>query len=173
MINIHSRNQLFRNIVKGKIAEQIARKDYENNGFQIIDTGIGSDFKVIKNNCSSKYEHVEVKQGNSRLTNRQKKTRSILKKKGIPYSIYRVSNKFLDNYISESPILSKLLSNFDLSQFTGEFVIKDPTSCPKCNLCSNGLNSIFVNFGLRNMGDDTVRVQSWCRKCRDNSRRVM
>jgi len=166
-----SRIQLTKNKLRGKLAEKIARSDYENNGFQIVDTGIGSDFKVIKNNDYSRCEYVEVKQGNSRLTKRQKKTRSVLKQKKIPYSIYRVSNKFLDNYISESPELSKLLSNFDLSQFTGVFVMTDPTSCPNCNLCSVGLDSILINFGLRNMGNGTVRVQSWCRNCRDNSRR--
>jgi hypothetical protein len=166
-----SRDQLAQNILKGKIAEEIARSDYKNNGFQIVKTGIGSDFKVFKNNNSLLYEHVEVKQGNSRLTKRQKKTKNNLKQKGIPYSIYRVSNKFLDNYRSERPELSKLLFTFDLSQFTGIFAITDPTTCPHCNLCSVGLDSILVNFGLRNMGNGTVRVQSWCRNCRDNSRR--
>ena len=110
-----SRTQLARNILKGKIAEQIAQSDYQNNGFQIVKTGIGSDFKVIKNNANLNCEFVEVKLGKSRLTKRQKKMSNILKQQGIPYSIYRVSNEFLDNYLSERPKLSKLISNFDLS----------------------------------------------------------
>ena len=60
---------------------------------------------------------------------------------------------------------------FDMSQFTGVFVIHDPTSCPNCGLGASGLRDILINFGLRNMGDDTVRVQSWCKNCRNNSRR--
>jgi len=47
--------------------------------------------------------------------------------------------------------------------------IQDYTSCPHCNAFANGFEQIMQFFGLRNMGDGTIRVQSWCRKCRKKS----
>lgn len=49
--------------------------------------------------------------------------------------------------------------------------IKDDTSCPHCNTFVNGLDQTLQYFGLRNMGDGTTRVQSWCKKCRNQSRK--
>ena len=39
---------LLKNVLKGRMAEELAKADYKNHGFTIMDTGIGSDFKVIK-----------------------------------------------------------------------------------------------------------------------------
>jgi len=50
-----------------------------------------------------------------------------------------------------------------------KLVLKDPTNCPHCGKIASGHMSIKNNFGLRNMGDGTVRVQSWCRKCRSRT----
>jgi len=49
--------------------------------------------------------------------------------------------------------------------------IKDFTSCPRpqCPTTATGYDAIIRDFGLRNMGDGTTRVQSWCRKCRKES----
>lgn len=52
------------------------------------------------------------------------------------------------------------------SGFRGKFVIKDPTFCPNCNLEASGYSEIVEKFGLRDMGDGTIRVQSWCKDCR-------
>jgi len=43
------------------------------------------------------------------------------------------------------------------------------TSCPHCHKTSVGLSTILKKFGLRNMGDGTTRVQSWCKECRNKS----
>jgi len=50
-------------------------------------------------------------------------------------------------------------------------MIKDSTSCPRpdCPATATGYDAIIRDFGLRNMGDGTTRVQSWCRKCRKES----
>lgn len=45
-------------------------------------------------------------------------------------------------------------------------IINDPTSCPHCGKSAEGRAAIETEFGLRNMGDDTIRVQSWCKECR-------
>ena len=45
--------------------------------------------------------------------------------------------------------------------------IQDSTSCPHCPAIATGYDSIIRDFGLRNMGDGTTRVQSWCKKCRN------
>lgn len=47
-----------------------------------------------------------------------------------------------------------------------KFIIKNPTNCPHCGKSANSLDEIKKEFGLRHMGDDTIRVQSWCNFCR-------
>ena len=170
----NSRIQFAANKIKGKIAEEIAKQDYIDNGFEIQETGIGSDFIAIKSHDGTIYkEYVDVKSGNAKLTKKQKQTKSLLKKDNIPYAIYRVTNEHLVFQIENNPKLQQLCQDmgFDISQFTGMFIIQDPTSCPNCELGAGGLQDILTNFGLRNMGDGTVRVQSWCRNCRNYSRR--
>jgi len=168
------RIQLTTNMIKGKIAEEIAKQDYLDNGFDIQETGIGSDFIAIKRNGNTIYkEYVDVKSGNAKLTKKQRQTKSLLKKDNIPYSVYRVTNQHLEFQIENNTQLQQFCQDlgFDISQFTGMFVLQDPTSCPNCELDASGLDSILTNFGLRNMGDGSVRVQSWCRNCRNYSRR--
>jgi len=168
------RIQFTANKIKGRIAEEIAKQDYLDNGFEIQETGIGSDFIAIKKLGDIIYkEYVDVKSGNAKLTKKQRLTKNQLRKENINYSVYRVTNEHLEFEIENSSELQQLCQNmgFDISQFTGIFLIQDPTSCPNCQLSAGGLHDILSKFGLRNMGDRTVRVQSWCRNCRDYSRR--
>jgi ribosomal protein S8 len=170
----NSRIQFTANKIKGKIAEEIAKQDYINNGFEIQETGIGSDFIAIKKLENIAYkEYVDVKSGNAKLTKKQKQTKNLLRKENIIYSIYRVSNEHLESQIKTNEGLQHLCQGlgFDISKFTGVFIVQDPASCPNCELTLGGLQEILTNFGLRNMGDGTVRVQSWCRKCRNYSSR--
>jgi len=170
----NSRIQFAANKIKGKIAEEIAKQDYIDNGFKIQETGIGSDFIAVKKLGNIIYkEYVDVKSGNAKLTKKQKQMKSLLKKDHIPYCVYRVTNEHLEFQIENNLKLQQLCQDmgFDISQFTGIFVVQDPTSCPSCALGSSGLHDILTNFGLRNMEDGTVRVQSWCRNCRNYSRR--
>jgi hypothetical protein len=51
--------------------------------------------------------------------------------------------------------------------------IPDFTSCPHCLGTASGQDSIVEDFGLRNMGNGITRVQSWCKKCRNESNRVV
>lgn len=167
------REILEKNVLKGKLAEEIAKQDYVEHGFKIHQTGIGSDFIAEKKLGNSIYQiYVDVKSGKSKLTKKQKQTKSLLKKENIPYSVYRVSNEHIEFQIDNNPNLQQLCHGlgFDISHFSGTFVIQDPTSCPNCNLGSKGLQDILINFGLRNMDDKTVRVQSWCKNCRSYSR---
>lgn len=170
----NSRIQLNSNKIKGKIAEEIAIQDYTDNGFEIKQTGIGSDFIATKKLGGKTYtEYVDVKSGSARLTKKQKQTKYQLRKENIKYSVYRVTNQHLKFQIENNSKFQKRYHNygFDMSQFTGIFVIQDPTSCPNCGLFAKGLEDILINFGLRNMENNTVRVQSWCKNCRNSSRR--
>ncbi|AFS80041.1 hypothetical protein NKOR_00615 [Candidatus Nitrosopumilus koreensis AR1] len=170
----NSKIQISVNAIKGKIAEEIAKQDYLRNGFEIQETGIGSDFIAVKKTNDTIYkEYVDVKSGNARLTKKQKETKNQLRKENICYSIYRVTNQHLEFQIQNNPQLQQLCQylGFDISQYAGVFVIQDPTSCPNCGLGGEGLQEILSKFGLRNMGNGTVRVQSWCRNCRNYSRR--
>jgi len=168
------REILEKNVLKGKLAEEIAKQDYIEHGFEIHETGIGSDFIAEKKLGNSIFQiYVDVKSGKSKLTKKQKQTRNKLKKQKIPFDEYRVTDEYLEFQIENNPKLQEFSdeSNFDLSQFTGDFVIQDPTNCPNCGLTALGFDKIMSKFGLRNMCDGTVRVQSWCRNCRDYSRR--
>lgn len=164
---------LRKNVVKGKLAEEIAKQDYIEHGFKISETGIGSDFIAERKIGNSIYQiYVDVKSGKSKLTKKQKQTKNKLKKQNIPFDEYRVTDEYLEFQIQNNPNLQKFGDeSIDISQFTGNFVIQDPTDCPNCGLTASGLDEIVSKFGLRNMKDKTVRVQSWCRNCRDYSRR--
>lgn len=168
------RIQLTVNVIKGKIAEEIAKKDYQNNGFEIQETGIGSDFIAVKQIGATIFkEYVDVKSGNAKLTKKQRQTKSQLRKQNINYSVYRVTNEHLQFEIENNVELQQLCQSFgfDITQFSGIFVVADPTNCPNCGLAAGGLTDILTDFGLRNMSNGIVRVQSWCRNCRNYSRR--
>lgn len=47
----------------------------------------------------------------------------------------------------------------------------DQTSCPNCGKIAEDQMSIETQFGFRNMGDGTIRVQSWCKECRNKCSR--
>jgi hypothetical protein len=101
---------LFLNIQKGKLGEKIAEDDYKQNGYKIIKTGIGSDFIAIKKFDDSEKplkELVEVKTGKSRTTKRQKIIMMKTKRLGKKYTIYRVTDAFLDNYVKSNPALKR------------------------------------------------------------------
>ena len=67
MSKINQKIQFTANKIKGKIAEEIAKKDYLQNGFQIKETGIGSDFIATKKFGNIRYtEYVDVKSGNAK-----------------------------------------------------------------------------------------------------------
>jgi hypothetical protein len=170
----NTRSTLVQNALKGKIAEEIAKQDYIEHGFETQKTGVGSDFIAIKKIGDEEYvEYVDVKSGNAKLTKKQKQTKNQLRKENINYVEYRVTNKYLEFQIENNVELRNICQSygFNMSQFTGMFVIQDPTSCPSCGLDAKGLQDILINFGLRNMRNETVRVQSWCRNCRNYSRR--
>ncbi len=169
-----SRTTLVQNVLKGKIAEEIAKQDYKDHGFETQETGIGSDFIAIKKIGDKIYkEYVDVKSGNAKLTKKQRQTKTLLRKKNVRYTEYRITDKHLEFQINSNSKLQKLCQSygFDMTQFSGVFVLQDPTSCPNCELSATGVRDILINFGLRNMKDSTVRVQSWCRNCRNYSRR--
>ena len=174
MKNKSARAILIQNVIKGKIAEEIAKQDYLDHGYDLQETGTGSDFIATKKMGDKIYtEYVDVKSGRAKLTKKQKQTRDYLRKEKTNYSIYRVTNEHLEFQIKNNSKLQEFnyKSNSVLSQFTGNFIIQDSTNCPSCGLSAIGLDEIVSKFGLRNMGNKTVRIQSWCRHCRDCSRR--
>lgn len=165
---------IHKNRVIGTLGENLAVNDLMENGFKVTRTGAGSDFEAIKKIGSKTIRKlVEVKTGNARLTKKQKFLKRKAKKGKIDFVEYRISNQYLQHQIVNSPTLRLMLSNlgYDLNKFRGKFIIKNPAQCPNCFTSAAGINSILKNFGLRNMGDGTVKVQSWCRDCRNKTRR--
>lgn len=158
------------NIIKGKIAEEIAKLDYESHGYEVIRTGIGSDFRAIKKTISNRYEEfVDVKSGNARLSKKQLETKNHLKRQGIPYSTYRVTDSHLEFQVSNNSHIKEIcqkLGFYAVKFYAG--AILDETTCPNCKLVVSDPGTILSDFGLRNMGNGEVRVQSWCKNCRND-----
>ena len=173
------------NRINGLLAEVIAILDFKKNGFKIERTGIGSDFIVYKEGEKDNQMHVEVKYNGAELSPLQLKQRRLLKKNGKAYFVYRVSKEFLDNYKKEHGInaenmnaemytrlrqFKQSLYDVIMSHRDGQFKIILPWRCPNCNITrANTREELEEKFGLRKMGDGTVRNQSWCRGCRYGS----
>jgi len=50
---------------------------------------------------------------------------------------------------------------------TASGAIKLPHTCPKCKkVTATTYQELEEKFGFRNMGNKTIRNQSWCRECR-------
>lgn len=167
-----------KNLEKGRIAEIIAKEDYENHGFHVTKTGIGSDFlaeKQIPGHSEPYQEFVEVKAGHSILSKRQKISKRAAKRQGINYTEYIVSDDFLENYLKENTIPQVLNNELlelipDNWEQNSNYKIIIPGICPHCGLTVDALNDVITKFGLRRMQDGTIRNQSWCRKCRSQYR---
>lgn len=90
---------LLENKKKGFLGEKIAKEDYLQNGFRIISTRIGSDFIAYKKTSTNLYqEYVEVKTGRARQSATQRKKMKLVKRMGVNYTIYRITEKFLTYY---------------------------------------------------------------------------
>jgi Holliday junction resolvase-like predicted endonuclease len=90
---------LLQNKRKGNLGEKIARNDYENNGYSVISTRFGSDFLVYKKIGTKLYqEYVEVKTGRARQSATQRKKMRIIKRMGLNYTLYRITEQFLIHY---------------------------------------------------------------------------
>jgi hypothetical protein len=98
-INARVVELLLKNKRKGSLGEKIAKDDYENNGYGVILTRFGSDFVVYKKIGTKLYqEYVEVKTGRAKQSATQRKKMRVIKRMGINYTIYRVTEEFLKNY---------------------------------------------------------------------------
>ena len=50
---------------------------------------------------------------------------------------------------------------------TASGAIKLPHTCPKCSIVTaKTYQELEEKFGFRNMGNEKIRNQSWCRECR-------
>ena len=82
----------------------------------------------------------------------------------------------LIRFAEENGIENDIVSSIDLvDPFTSRYIAsKDenyriilPWECPNCKMNSaSTISELIKNFGLRTMGNGTVRNQSWCRACR-------
>ena len=101
------------NALKGELGQMICVSDYLSEGFSIIPTGNGSDYfaaKIPQEITKKLYGTlVETKTGNSRLTKLQKKTRRKSRNHNVDYTIYRVSDAYLKNFIENIAILIPFL----------------------------------------------------------------
>jgi hypothetical protein len=47
-----------------------------------------------------------------------------------------------------------------------EWKITLPHTCPKCKKKATDYQELYEKFGFRNMNQNSMRNQSWCRECR-------
>tara|TARA_A100001037_G_scaffold184400_1_gene165262 strand:- start:99 stop:488 length:390 start_codon:yes stop_codon:yes gene_type:complete len=105
MSKISSLSKFEENCINGFLAEIIAIQDFIQNGYEIKKTGIGSDFIAFRKIPGGIDEtYVEVKFGNSELTQLQKKQKFLAKKFDTRFFEYRVTRKFLENFKKENHI---------------------------------------------------------------------
>ena len=173
------------NRINGLLAEIVAILDFKKDGYKIERTGIGSDFIVFKEGEKDAKMYVEVKYNGAELSRLQLRQKFLLKKAGGTYFVYKVSKTFLDNYKEEHGIndenmngemyarlrqFKQSLYDVTVSYMDDQFKIILPRRCPNCNITrANTREELEEKFGLRKMGDGTVRNQSWCRGCRYGS----
>jgi len=100
-------NYLLENQKRGTLGEKIAKDDYIENGFKIVSTKIGSDFIASKKIGEKLHrEYVEVKTGRSKLSKSQKIVMRKAKGSGKTYTVYRVTDVFMDHYLILHPSIN-------------------------------------------------------------------
>ena len=180
LITNKSSIRLENNILNGIIAEYLAINDFTKNEFIVKRTGIGSDFIASKRDSSGKIHemYVEVKYNKSELSQKQKQKRIALRKKGKDYFVYRVTQKFLNNYKKDYPdkveqikkhstLRGIIYQDAGIFYSSSKFKITLPWICPHCKIIdAHTMPELLKNFGLRKMKNNTIRNQSWCRTCR-------
>ena len=169
--------QFEKNKTFGVISEIIAILDFQSNGYNIRRTGIGSDFIAFRNISDGLDEmYVEVKYGKATLSSLQKRQKFLAKKTKMRFFEYRVTQKYLENFIEENGIDVNKINPDELRESIYDYKIKNsesnfkvilPWTCPHCDKTKAITHSELIeNFGLRKMSDGTIRNQSWCRICR-------
>lgn len=164
--NTNKRQVLEQSIEKAKVTEEIAKNEYRAGGFEIIETGYGSDFKATKilPDGTKIEELVEVKSGKGRLSKKQQALQRKCKREGKRYRLYRVNDRHLLNQLGKGNS-NKLFKVFLGIVHESKFRIPSIKKCPRCKDVAAGLIEIVNKFGLRKVGR-YIRSQSWCRICR-------
>lgn len=105
-----ARKRIIINKIKGNKANQIVQELYKKRGCEIIPTHYGSDFialhKIPGTNHQFK-EYVEVKTGQSKQTKKQKQTMRDVIKNGHNYTVYHLSDVFLNVHLQNLGVLIK------------------------------------------------------------------
>ena len=87
---------------KGTLGEIIIKKNYQKYGFKILNSKKGCDFiaeKEIPGTTRIYREYVEVKTGCAKQTKTQKKTMARVLNRGCNYTVFHVSDAFLERYL--------------------------------------------------------------------------
>jgi len=87
---------------KGILGEIIIKENYKKNGFSIINSKKGCDFiaeNEIPGTSRIYREYVEVKTGCAKQTKIQKKTMENVLNRGCNYTVFHVSDVFLERYL--------------------------------------------------------------------------
>jgi len=103
-MDLHKENssQIILNKRKGRLGELIIRQIYLENSLKIITNQKGCDFVVertIPGSSKIYQEYVEVKTGHSKQTRIQKKTMKRVLALGCNYTIFHMSDKFLESFL--------------------------------------------------------------------------
>jgi hypothetical protein len=77
--------------MQGRLGELDAQHGYGSQGYRMVRTGTGSDFKAIPGPLAQNQRErlVECKTGNAVLTPRQIEEREKARRRGQPYDVFR------------------------------------------------------------------------------------
>jgi hypothetical protein len=105
-ISTTQRKQTLENNIKvGKFCEKVAKKQYANDGWEIIPASYGYDFLAVKEipDGVKLTEHVEVKAGDAKLSKLQVATMHKCRREGKSYRVFRVNSNYIDEHINKEP----------------------------------------------------------------------
>jgi hypothetical protein len=89
----------------------------------------------------------------------------------IPGRKERPSSRFVHLQNLQDNLRTSREEEMRIHRGTTMIILRDPTCCKNCGKSASGYIEISCAFGLRTMKNGIKREQSWCRECRNKSRK--
>jgi hypothetical protein len=162
-ISTTQRKQTLENNIKvGKFCERVAKKEYSDDGWNIISASYGYDFLAVKEISGGikLEEYVEVKKGVAKLSKLQVATRHKCRRAGKSYRVFRVNSNYINEHINKEP--NAVLFRDDDEQ------MQDAASCDNCKKTASRIFGIINKFNLKKF-----RVSNLQHDSSDDGTRIM
>ena len=136
------------NIKVGKFCERVAKKEYSDDGWNIISASYGYDFLAVKEISGGikLEEYVEVKKGVAKLSKLQVATRHKCRREGKSYRVFRVNSNYINEHINKEP--NAVLSCDDDEHLQ----MQDVAPCGRFKKTATRIHGLVNKFRLQNFG---------------------